>query len=93
MENNNKELSMEEMGKVSGGVLRTVNTGIPDKDAAMRKEARKGSKQIDHIPNDTVVDTIDDEITYDPVSKRNFVKVSYNGKIGYIAASFVGLPR
>lgn len=59
----------------------------------MRKEARKGSKQIDHIPNDTVDDTIDDEITYNPVFKQNFVKITYNGKAGYIAAPFVGLPR
>ena len=89
----NKELNLEEMEQVTGGTWRTVNTGIDKLDAAMRREARKSSKQIDHIPNGTMVDTVSDEIVWDPVEKRHFVQVTYNGKTGWIASSFVGLKR
>jgi len=87
------ELGMEEMEKVTGGVLREVNTGIDGLDAAFRQGPMKSSKQIGHLPNGTVVDTVSDELIYDPVSKRNFVQITFNGKTGWIAASLVGLKR
>ena len=89
----NHELSLNEMGTVSGGIWHTVNTGIVGRDAAMRAEARKSSKQIDHIPNGTLVDTISDQLVWDPVEKRHFVQISYNGKTGWVASSLVGLKR
>ena len=45
------------------------------------------------ITNGTIVDVDDSKLTYDPVSRRNFVWVTWNGKSGWIAASIVGLPR
>lgn len=87
---NMKELNMEELEQVSGGVK--SNTGIDGVDAALRKEARKSSKQIGHIPNGSDV-TILSSSVYDSESRRHFVQVDYNGKVGWIAASFVGLPR
>lgn len=87
------ELSMNEMEQVTGGVWRTVNTGVPDLDAALRAEPRKSSKQIGHIPNGCQVDTLTDQLVYDPESRRNFVQVNYNGKIGWVASSIVGMPR
>ena len=38
-------------------MTRTVNTGVDGLDAAVRAEARKSSKQIGHLPNDTKVET------------------------------------
>ena len=87
------ELSMEEMDRVSGGVWRKVNTGVQGLDAALRAEARKASRQIGHIANETMVDTVTDQLVYDPDSGRNFVQVTVNGKTGWIAASIIGLPR
>ena len=89
-----KELSMDQMEQVNGGVLRIVNTGIEGLDAAVRKEARKSSKQIDHVPNGTIVDTVTDELVYDPVEGRHFVQVKLtNGKTGWIASSILGMKR
>ena len=88
-----KELSTEEMGQVSGGVWRTVQTGVQGLDAALRAEARKSSRQIGHVSNGTQVDTVTDQLVYDPDSGRNFVQVTVNGKTGWIAASIIGLPR
>ena len=91
---NMQELSLEQMDQVSGGVQRTVNTGIPGLDAALRAEARKKSKQIGHLPNGTVVDTVTDELVYDPDERRHFVKVKLsNGQVGWIASSILGMPR
>ena len=87
------ELNINEMENVVGGVWHTVNTGIQGLDAAMRLDPRKASKQIDHIPNGTEIDTISDELYYDSVSRRHFVQVSYNGKTGFVASSILGLPR
>ena len=88
-----KELNLNDMEKVTGGVLHTVNTGIAGVNAAFRAEATKNSKQIGSIQNGTVVDTVSDELYWDPVAKRHFVKVRYNGKEGYVASSILGLPR
>jgi len=87
------ELNMDELEKVTGGVWRTVNTGVSGLDAAMRAEPRKSSKQIGHIPNGVEVDTVTDQLFYDDVSHRNFVQVTYNGKTGWVAASILGMPR
>ena len=90
---NRNELSLNEMEKVSGGTWRSVNTGVAGLNAALRAEARKESRQIGSIPNGTSVDVIESTLTYDSVSHRNFVFITFNGKSGWIAASIVGLPR
>lgn len=87
------ELDLEAMAKVTGGVGRTVNTGVAGLNAALRAEPRKSSKQIGSIPNGTRIDTVTDQLVYDPEAGRNFVQVNYNGKIGWVASSIVGLPR
>ena len=87
------EMNMDELEQVTGGVWRTVNTGVSGLDAALRAEPRKASKQIGHIPNGVTVDTITDDLIYDPVSNRNFVQVSYGGKIGWVASSILGMRR
>ena len=87
------ELDLESMAKVTGGVGRTVNTGVAGLNAALRMEPRKSSKQIGSIPNGTQIDTVSDQLVYDPEAGRNFVQVKYNGKIGWVASSLVGLPR
>ena len=87
------ELTPEQMAKVTGGANHTINTGVEDLDAALRAEPRKASKQIDHISNGTAVNTISDELVYDPVAQRHFVQVEYNGKIGWVASSILGLRR
>ncbi len=89
----NKELSTEELDEVSGGVGRTVNTGVAGLNAALRLEPQKFSKQIGSIPNGTRIDTVSDQLVYDPEAGRNFVQVNYNGRIGWVASSLVGLPR
>ena len=88
-----KELNLDEMEHVVGGVWRTVNTGKKGMDAALRAEPCKSSRQIGHIKNGVDVDTVTDDLIYDSVSRRNFVKVTYNGQTGYVAASILGLPR
>ena len=92
-----KELNLEEMGKVAGGVLRTVNTNC-DLNAAVRKGPSKKDSQIASLPNGTVVDTISDQLAYDPVAGRHFVEVcstSKHGqeKTGWIASSILGMKR
>ena len=88
--NSMKEMNLNEMAKVSGGTY--TDTGIAGVDAALRAAPKKSSKQIGHIPNGSNV-TIVSASQYDEESRRHFVQVSYNGKVGWIAASFVGLPR
>ena len=92
------ELSMEQMEQAVGGVNRTVNTGVADLKAAVRKEASKGSKQIASLSNGTVVDTVSDTLVFDPVSKRNFVEVTFydqsgTARRGWVAASILGMKR
>ena len=93
MDEMKKELNLDEMEHVVGGVWLTVNTGRNCMDAALRAEPRKSSRQIGHIPHGVVVDAVIDDLIYDSVSGRNFVKVTYNGQTGYVAASILGLPR
>ena len=88
-----KELNPSEMENVTGGVWRTVNTGVSGLKAALRSGPGKGNPQIASLSNGTQVDTITDQVVYDPVSRRNFVEVSVNGITGWVAASIVGLPR
>ena len=89
-----KELNLNEMEQVSGGVWRIVNTGVEGLNAALRNgPSKKGTKQIASLPNGTLVDTLTDQVVYDPASGRNFVEVTVDGKVGWVAASIVGLPR
>ena len=88
-----RALNPDEIENVTGGVWRTVNTGVSGLNAALRNGPSKGSKQSASLPNKTQVDTVTDQVVYDPVSGRNFVKVKVNGQTGWIAASIVGLPR
>lgn len=92
-----KELSLDQMEQVSGGVVRTINTNTTDK-AAIRNGPGKGNKQIAALINGTQVDTVTDQVVYDPVSKRNYVEITFIDKTGatrtgWVAASIVGLPR
>ena len=87
-----QELNLNEMEQASGGMVRTVNTGLNGVNAALRAEPRKASRQIGSIPNGIRVDTLSG-LVYDPASGRNFVQVNANGKVGWIAASIVGLKR
>ena len=89
-----KELNVNDLDRVAGGVWRTVNTGVPGQNAKLRNgPSTQGTKQIASLPNGTQVDTVTDETVYDPVSRRNFVEVTVNGKTGWIAASIIGMPR
>ena len=93
-----KELSLDEMNQVSGGVCRKVNTGREGLNAAVRSGPSKGDRQIASLPNNTIVDTISDVLVYDPVAGRNFVEVSYTDRggvtrTGWIASSILGLKR
>ena len=91
------ELSPEQMGQVTGGVIRYINTGIAGKDAAIRNGASTSAGWIDHLPTGYQVDTVTDQVVFDPVSRRNFVEINYikDGveRNGWVAASIVGLPR
>lgn len=93
MDDKLNELKIDELEQVTGGVWRTVNTGVAGLDAAVRAEPRKSSRQIGHIANGTQIDTTGDNTEYDPESGRHFVQVTFNGKVGWIAASILGLPR
>lgn len=87
------ELNPNQMEQVTGGVWRTVNTGVSGLNAALRIGPGKNTKQIASLPNGTQVDTVTDQVVYDSVSGRNFVEVDVNGMRGWVAASIVGLPR
>ena len=87
------ELDLESMAKATGGTGRTVNTGVSGLNAALRAEPRKSSKQIGSIPNGTKVELVSNQLVFDSEAGRNFVQVNYNGKVGWVASSLVGLPR
>lgn len=87
------ELCLHQMEQVTGGVWRTVNTGVSGLNAALRIGPGKNTKQIASLPNGTQVDTVTDQVVFDSSSGRNFVEVTVDGKRGWIAASIVGLPR
>ena len=53
-----KELDLNAMEQVNGGVLHTVDTGIDGVDAVIRSNPSKSSRQIGNIPNGTQVDTV-----------------------------------
>ena len=94
MLNTRKMLNENEIAQVIGGIIRKVNTGIEGLDAALRLRPEKSSKQISHLKNGTLVDTITDALEYDPVSGRTFVEVQLDdGRTGYIAASIIGMKR
>lgn len=88
-----QELRLDEMSQVQGGYLTALNTGIDGVNGALRAEPRKSSRQIGSIKNGSVVDVYKETLTRDPESGRNFVQIQADGKIGWVAASFVGLPR
>ncbi len=93
MKMDKRELNMEELDQVAGGTWRTVNTGVPGLDAAVRSGHGKGYGQIGHISNGTQVNTVSDELIYDAASDRYWVEVEFNGGTGWMAASLVGLKR
>ena len=98
MDHEKAELSLYEMEQVNGGVFRTVNTGRTDLNAAVRSGPSKGDSQIASLPNGTVVDTVSDELVFDPVGGRNFVEVTFTDKhgatrTGWIASSILGMKR
>ena len=91
------ELSLDQMEEVTGGVNRTVNTGVADLKAAVRSGPGKSYGQIASLSNGTVVDTISDPV-YDEVARRHFVQVTYTDKsgasrTGWIATSILGMKR
>ena len=91
------ELSMDQMEEATGGVYHTVNTGVADLKAAVRKGPGKSYGQITSLPNGTVVDTISDPV-YDQVAGRHFVEVTFTDKggvtrTGWIATSILGMKR
>ena len=93
-----QELNMEQAGSVVGGVSRIVNTGVADLKAAIRNSPTKSGKQIASLTNGTMINTVTDELVYDPVAGRNFVEVIFtdangNQKTGWIASSIVGMKR
>ena len=94
----NKELNLDELAQASGGVKRTINTGIDGMSAAIRDGASTSARWLAGLPNGTVVDTVTDKTVKDSVSGRNFVEIDYTDKNGnqargWVAASIVGLPR
>ena len=98
MDNVKKELSLEEMDQVSGGVYRKVNTGKAGLNAAVRVGPSKGDRQIASLSNGTIVDTISDKLVYDPVAGRHFVEITFTDKggvtrTGWIASSILGMKR
>ena len=71
--------------------MRIVRTGSAAANAALRAEAKESGDQIGSIPNGTKVETMSDDPVYDPVSRRRFVPVWADGKIGWIASSPIGM--
>ena len=98
MDNNKMELGLDAMEQVTGGVLRTINTGIPGQNAAIRSGASVNAGWIASLPSGTQVDTVTDKVVFDSASGRNFVEIRFTDKngsarTGWVAASIVGLPR
>ena len=90
-----EELSLDMMEQVTGGKARITNTGTAD-NAAVRNAPGNG-KIIASLPNGTRVDTIGSPV-YDSATDRNWIQVRFttsrgNEKVGWIAASIVGLKR
>ena len=90
-----RELDLNALEEVTGGVQKTVYTGTPEK-AAIRNAPGDG-KVIAALPNGTVVDTLGAPV-YDRATGRNWVEVRFTNshgksKKGWIAASIVGMKR
>ena len=95
---NKVELGLDSMEQGTGGVLRTINTGIPGQNAAIRSGASVNAGWLASLPSGTQVDTVTDKVVYDAASGRNFVEINFTDKTGKartggVAASIVGLPR
>ena len=94
-EKNMRELNMGEMDQISGGVNRVINTGKADLTASLRSGPSKGDRQIASLPNGMIVDTVTDQLEYDPISGRTFVKVRYTDKdgtkTGWVSSSVLGM--
>ena len=98
MDNEKRELSLDEMEQASGGTYRKVNTGKAGLNAAVRSGPSKSDRQIASLENGTIVDTVSDVLVYDPVAGRNFVEVTYVDRggvtrTGWIASSILGMKR
>ena len=92
----NRELNLDELAQASGGVKRTINTGIDGTNAAIRKGASTSAPWMAGLPNGMEVDTVTDQLVRDSVS--GLVEIDYTDKNGnqargWVAASIVGLPR
>ena len=90
-----RELSLDELDQVSGGVIKKVNTGTTQNAAI--KSAPGNAKVVASLPNGTLVNTISDPV-YDEATGRNWVWVEYKNasgktKKGWIAASIIGMKR
>ena len=92
------ELNVNDLEQISGGTQRIVNTNTHDK-AAIRSDPFKApGNQIDALESGTVIETLTDELVFDPGTQRNYVKIKFTNRKGqlaegWIAASIVGLPR
>ena len=97
-DNKTRELSLDMMEQVTGGVIRYINTGSSSK-AQIRSTPTQGeNNRMDSLENGTQVDTIDDSLVWDEVSGRHYVKISYKNKkgvqkVGWVASSIVGMQR
>ncbi len=90
-----RELTMEELDEVAGGVK--INTGTSDKAQVRTSPTMEGKNRLCSLANGTEVTIIGDPVL-DSYSGRHFVEISFtNSKgvltTGYVAASIVGLPR
>ena len=95
-ENNRQQINENMLENVTGGVLRTVNTGTGDK-AVVRSGPSTGKRQIASLVNGTKVDTIGNPV-YDEASDRHWIQVSFtdqNGAVrtGWMATSLLGMKR
>ena len=70
---NKIEIGLDTMEQVTGGVLRTINTGIPGQNAAIRSGASVNAGWIASLPSGTQVDTVTDKVVYDPASGHGYV--------------------
>lgn len=99
MENNEKiELTQDMLEDITGGTLRTINTGGGSKAQIRTSPTTGADNRLSSLANGTQVETISDDLIWDDVSQRHFVMISFVNKkgkrmTGYVASSLVGLPR
>lgn len=89
------ELNLDDMEQVTGGELRTVNTGTAQRAGIWKKfEDISNKAASDGLANDTVVNTIGDP-KYVGAKDRSFIEIEYmkkgKKKKGWIAASILGI--